>query len=84
MIDTVPHRSIIRRLCGKLSQQRPVGVTSELDGPRLRLLFDKRKIETSFLAVPENRRLRSALFLPSSYPDLYHAAYKFAGYFLQT
>ncbi len=55
-----------------------VVVTSQLDVPRVRLVFRKMGVTCSFLAVPEFSPPRGPLFLSSGYPFLYHSMYEYA------
>ena len=55
-------------------------VTSQMDVPRVRLVFEKLGIQTSFLAVPEFRRAQGLhLFWREAYAVAYHATYEYAG-----
>jgi len=55
-----------------------VVVTSQLDVPRVRLVFRKMGVPVSFLAVPEFSPPRGPLFLSTGYPFLYHSMYEYA------
>jgi uncharacterized SAM-binding protein YcdF (DUF218 family) len=57
-----------------------VVVTSQLDVPRVRLVFQKLRIQTSFLAVPEFRRPTKLHFFWRQALDVsFHATYEYAG-----
>jgi len=57
-----------------------VVVTSEMDVPRVRLVFAKFGIAPSFLAVPEFRKPTHFHFFRNSAWDIaYHATYEYAG-----
>ena len=57
-----------------------VVVTSQMDVPRVRLVFQKLGIQPSFLAVPEFRRATGFhLFWKEAYGVAYHATYEYAG-----
>ncbi|MBV8843544.1 MAG: YdcF family protein [Bryobacterales bacterium] len=57
-----------------------VVVTSEMDVPRVRLVFAKLGMAPSFLAVPEFRKPTYFHFFRNSASDIaYHATYEYAG-----
>jgi len=57
-------------------------VTSQMDVPRLNLVFRKLGVETSFLAVPEFNRPKGLDYVRSALPVAYHATYEYAGLIL--
>ena len=56
-----------------------VVVTSQMDVPRVRLVFRKLGVPASYLAVPEYRKPRSMFYFPSAIAASYHATYEYAG-----
>jgi hypothetical protein len=52
-------------------------VTSELDVPRVRRVFEKMGIPVSFLAVPEFKPPEKLLYV-SGFSFFYHATYEYA------
>jgi uncharacterized SAM-binding protein YcdF (DUF218 family) len=57
-----------------------VVVTSQMDIPRVRLVFEKLGIQTSYLAVPEFRRPQNShLFWKQAFDVAFHATYEYAG-----
>jgi uncharacterized SAM-binding protein YcdF (DUF218 family) len=55
-------------------------VTSQMDVPRVRLVFQKLGIQPSYLAVPEFRHAKGFhMFWKEAYGVAYHATYEYAG-----
>lgn len=55
-------------------------VTSQMDVPRVRLVFQKLGVQTSYLAVPEFRRpTHLQLFWKQAFDVTFHATYEYAG-----
>ena len=53
-------------------------VTSQMDVPRVRLVFSKLAVQPSFLAVPEFRKPEKFRFFRSAAFDVaYHATYEY-------
>ncbi|MBI1786010.1 MAG: YdcF family protein [Acidobacteria bacterium] len=72
----------VARLMRERGWRSAVVVTSELDVPRVRLVFRKLGVPVSFLAVPEFRSPRGPLYLSTGYAFAYHATYEYAALLL--
>jgi uncharacterized SAM-binding protein YcdF (DUF218 family) len=57
-------------------------VTSQLDIPRARRVFDRQGIITTFLAIPEYGPPTGPLYIPGGFMTFYHASYEYAGLLL--
>jgi uncharacterized SAM-binding protein YcdF (DUF218 family) len=69
----------VSRIMHQHAWRSAIVVTSQMDVPRVRLVFRKLGIETSFLATPEFRRPMRFQILARSATDVtYHATYEYA------
>jgi uncharacterized SAM-binding protein YcdF (DUF218 family) len=57
-------------------------VTSQMDVPRVRMVFAKLGVAASFLAVPEFHGPEGLIYFPTGYSVFYHATYEYAGLLL--
>jgi uncharacterized SAM-binding protein YcdF (DUF218 family) len=69
----------VARLMADRGWKSAVVVTSQMDVPRVRMVFEKLGIRASYLAVPEFKKPRGWDYLGSALPVSYHATYEYAG-----
>ena len=69
----------VARIMAAHGWKSAVVVTSQMDVPRVRLVFRKLGVTASYLAVPEFKVPRGFNYLGSALPVSYHATYEYAG-----
>jgi uncharacterized SAM-binding protein YcdF (DUF218 family) len=69
----------VRRIMQQRGWKSAVVVTSQMDVPRVRLVFRKLGVATSYLPVPEFKRPRGIDYFRSATALSYHATYEYAG-----
>jgi uncharacterized SAM-binding protein YcdF (DUF218 family) len=68
----------VKRIMARHDWRSAVIVTSQMDVPRVRLVFKKLGVATSYLAVPEFKKPRGFDFFRSAMALSYHATYEYA------
>ncbi len=69
----------VKRIMAQHGWKSAVVVTSQMDVPRVRLVFRKLGVETSYLPVPEFRKPRTFDYFHTAQAVFYHATYEYAG-----
>jgi uncharacterized SAM-binding protein YcdF (DUF218 family) len=79
--STRTHESAIevRRIMQRRGWRSAAVVTSQMDVPRVRLVFRKLGVPVSFLPVPEFKQPRGFDYFRSAMALTYHATYEYAG-----
>jgi uncharacterized SAM-binding protein YcdF (DUF218 family) len=69
----------VKRIMAERGWKSAVVVTSQMDVPRVRLVFRKLGVATSYLPVPEFKKPRGLDYFRSAQALFYHATYEYAG-----
>jgi uncharacterized SAM-binding protein YcdF (DUF218 family) len=69
----------VKRIMQQRGWKSAVIVTSQMDVPRVRLVFQKLGVATSYLPVPEFKKPRGFDYFRSAAALTYHATYEYAG-----
>jgi uncharacterized SAM-binding protein YcdF (DUF218 family) len=69
----------VKRIMDRHGWKSAVVVTSQMDVPRVRLVFQKLGVVTSYLPVPEFKKPRGFDYFRSATAVSYHATYEYAG-----
>ena len=69
----------VKRIMAEHGWKSAVMVTSQMDVPRVRLVFRKLGVAVTCLPVPEFRRPRGPFYLRSATALSFHATYEYAG-----
>ena len=72
----------VRRILERHGWKSAVVVTSQMDVPRVRLVFRKLGVAASYLAVPEFKRPGGLNYFRSAMAVSYHATYEYLGLIL--